>query len=215
MSDEKEFEDMVNAMETCLISKEDQMSIFKIVAGVLNVGNIEFEADVKATEEDGAKVKNEDAVAKGASMFGVDTSELKRTLTSRNIGSRSVIMVSYSVKEANDARDALTKFIYAKLFDNLIVRINDALAKGLASGETAGQTINVLDIFGFESFETNSFEQLCINYCNEKLQFHFNEHIFKLEQQEYAARVLMYPTLHSSTTSAWICSRSPAQVCLP
>jgi hypothetical protein len=64
-----------------------------------------------------------------------------------------------------------------------------ALALGANTGEKLGNAINVLDIFGFESFDTNSFEQLCINYCNEKLQFHFNEHIFKLEQQEYAAQV--------------------------
>merc|ERR1719353_452199 len=164
MSDEKEFEDVLNAMETCHIGKDKQMDIFKLVAAVLNVGNIVFEAEAKATEEDGAKVKNPESAKKGAELFGVVDADLQRTLTSRNIGSRSVIMVSYTTKQAANARDALTKYVYAKCFDMLIRLINDALAAGLAAGGGGAKaTINVLDIFGFESFATNSFEQLCIN----------------------------------------------------
>ncbi|CAE7875227.1 XI-F, partial [Symbiodinium sp. KB8] len=81
----------------------------------------------------------------------------------------------------------MAKSVYGKLFDWLINKINDTLGANLATEAAVRtlHTIGVLDIFGFESFEFNSFEQLCINFCNEKLQFHFNEHIFRLEQDEY------------------------------
>ena len=179
------------------------MSIFKIVAGVLNVGNIEFEADVKATEEDGAKVKNEDAVAKGYS--GVDTSELKRTLTSRNIDSRSVIMVSY-IKEA--MTHATPSPVHLRqVVRQFIVRINDALMS-LASGETAGQAITCWT-FRLRTLETNH-SSSCASTTPTKSSIPFNEHIFKLEQREYAAEGVDVPDTTSSTTSrAWICSRSP------
>jgi myosin heavy subunit len=81
----------------------------------------------------------------------------------------------------------MVKKVYSNLFNWLIIKINATLSLGDDTSRAKCQ-INVLDIFGFESFELNSFEQLCINYCNEKLQSHFNEHIFKLEQDEYKAQ---------------------------
>jgi myosin heavy subunit len=81
----------------------------------------------------------------------------------------------------------MVKKVYSNLFNWLIIKINATLSLGDDASRAKCQ-INVLDIFGFESFELNSFEQLCINYCNEKLQSHFNEHIFKLEQDEYKAQ---------------------------
>ena len=99
-------------------------------------------------------------------------------------GTHSIIYVSYNQEQAKDARDALAKTIYGNVFDHLVTVVNATLANGC--DETQVNTlIGVLDIFGFESFETNSFEQLCINFCNEKLQFHFNDFIFSLEQQQY------------------------------
>ena len=86
-------------------------------------------------------------------------------------------------------RDTLTKAVYGALFTWTIAKIN----RSLDTPRKAATLIGVLDIFGFESFENNSFEQLCINYCNEKLQFHFNEHIFKLEQDEYAKEGIVVP----------------------
>ena len=93
-------------------------------------------------------------------------------------------MVNYSVSQAEDARDAMVKRVYAELFQFVVNKINSVLS---SSGKKRHNFIGVLDIFGFESFATNSFEQLCINFCNEKLQFHFNEHIFRMEQTLYAA----------------------------
>jgi len=190
MSDEKEFEDVLGACDVLKINKDEQLGLWKVVAAVLNIGNTEFVADVKATEEDGAKMKDSAYCNKGCGLIGIDPAKMEKSLTSRNIGSRSVILVSYNVDQATDARDALTKYIYSKSFDWLIKKVNIALGEGVdLTGK--GCFIHVLDIFGFESFETNSFEQLCINYCNEKLQFHFNEHIFKLEQDEYEKEGVM------------------------
>lgn len=87
-----------------------------------------------------------------------------------------------NIDQALDARDAFAKALYSSLFSWLVARVNHIVYKG--TKQTAA--ISILDIFGFENFTENSFEQLCINYANENLQFYFNKHIFKLEQQEYA-----------------------------
>jgi myosin-5 len=84
--------------------------------------------------------------------------------------------------QATDMRDGIAKFIYANLFDWLVEQINIALEVGKSR---TGRSISILDIYGFESFKNNSFEQFCINYANERLQQHFNRHLFKLEQEEY------------------------------
>jgi myosin heavy subunit len=127
-----------------------------------------------------------------ANLLAIDVATLKTNLISKNIGNRSTLMVAYSVEKAQEARDALVKAIYGNLFQEIINQINKSLE---ASATAAGvaNIIGVLDIFGFESFEKNSFEQLCINFCNEKLQFHFNEHIFRLEQEVYEAEGVNVP----------------------
>ena len=88
--------------------------------------------------------------------------------------------------QARDSRGALTKAVYGRLFSKLVERCNDRLAVSEASAKQACATIGVLDIFGFESFVTNSFEQLCINYANEALQQHFCADVFRAEQAECA-----------------------------
>jgi myosin heavy subunit len=111
-------------------------------------------------------------------------------LTMKSVGAKgkSVTMKSYMLPEAESARDALAKELYGKLFSWLIKKTNVSLSGGKgATNVSDGLAIGVLDIFGFEIFEVNSFEQLCINYCNEKLQHHFNDHIFKVEQKFYAS----------------------------
>lgn len=87
--------------------------------------------------------------------------------------------------QAVDARNAFTKAMYSFLFDWLVEALNNSLGRRDGSAQTSGAFIAVLDIFGFEAFEENSFEQLLINYCNEKLLAHFNSYIFVMEQEEY------------------------------
>ena len=193
IDDEFEFKDMTNAMDTLGWDKDTVELIHTTTAAVLHIGNLVFEVDQRATEEDGSKVKNMECIDQICSLLKINKEIFLTALTSKAIGAQSVIYVSYNVDQATDARDALAKALYGNLFNYLIVKINESLAGGLGEeeqkgnkgGKGGGTSIGVLDIFGFESFETNSFEQLCINYCNEKLQFHFNEHIFRLEQEVY------------------------------
>ena len=100
------------------------------------------------------------------------------------------------------SRDAMCKFVYSKLFDWLVVKVKRSLATEDGSAETL--SVNILDIFGFESFETNSFEQLCINYCNEMLQNHFNFVIFTAEKQLYAEENIFCDTIEFRDNQAVI-----------
>ncbi|KAG2548264.1 hypothetical protein PVAP13_9KG157085 [Panicum virgatum] len=90
------------------------------------------------------------------------------------------IVQKLTLAQATDARDALAKSVYASLFEWLVEQINKSLSVGK---RRTGRSISILDIYGFESFDKNSFEQFCINYANERLQQHFNRHLFKLEQE--------------------------------
>eukprot|EP01041_Mallomonas_annulata_P002807 gene2807-5525_t len=182
VSDDKDFEDIQNSMRILNFSPQDQAAVYETVAGVLHFGNVRFKAENRANQEDVAVIANEETLAHAARLWGLEPSEITKSLTSKNIGTKEVIMVNYNVDQAQDARDAMVKRVYAELFQIVVDRINKVLA---ASKIPRHKFVGVLDIFGFESFDTNSFEQLCINYCNEKLQFHFNEHIFRLEQNLY------------------------------
>jgi myosin heavy subunit len=99
--------------------------------------------------------------------------------------------VPLNLEQASASRDALTKAIYGKLFSWLVDRCNDKLVDDAKSAAFCG----ILDIFGFEHFKVNSFEQLCINYANERLQQQFNEHVFVLEQEEYAKEGLDWSSI--------------------
>jgi len=190
LSDEKEFEDLNSAMNSLNFSDDEKSSIWKIVAAVLYFGNVKFEVDVKANAEDGSKIANPEILTRAAELIGCDGAAMEKSLCFRNVGNRSVILVSYSVEEACTMRDALAKTLYGELFQWLINKINSTID----TAEETSNIIGVLDIFGFECFLSNSFEQMCINYCNEKLQFHFNEHIFRLEQEMYKVEGVVVPS---------------------
>lgn len=103
-----------------------------------------------------------------------------------------------NIDQALDARDAFAKALYSSLFSWLVARVNHIVYKG--TKQTAA--ISILDIFGFENFTENSLEQLCINYANENLQFYFNKHIFKLEQQEYAKEKIDWTTINYTVSES-------------
>ena len=182
INDEREFEDLLSAMRVIEMTPAEIDAVLQITAAVLHLGNIKYEVDPSGDGES-VYISNDDQLQTVASLLEVDVGELKRCLTSRGIGTREVVYKGYDENAASAARDALAKTIYGSLFDRLVMQIN----KTLATDKAVNSIMGVLDIFGFESFEKNSFEQLCINFCNEKLQFHFNEHIFRLEQEQYKA----------------------------
>jgi myosin heavy subunit len=118
-------------------------------------------------------------------ILQIDTHILRKAITTMTlrIQGQSNTEIALSAKEASDTCDVLCKFLFGALFNWIVLKVNKAIVP--PSGHDRAQTIGILDIFGFEIFENNSFEQLCINYTNEKLQQHFNQHTFKLEENVY------------------------------
>ncbi|XP_011309584.1 myosin heavy chain 95F isoform X1 [Fopius arisanus] len=179
------------------LTPAEKMEIYTMVAAVLHLGNIAFEDNPEDTKG-GSRIsgRSEKAVTITARLLGVNPEELRQSLiskvmqTSRGGIKGTVIMVPLKVYEASNARDALAKAIYSKLFDHIVARINQSIPFKASS-----YYIGVLDIAGFEYFKVNSFEQFCINYCNEKLQQFFNERILKYEQDLYAKESLNVPKI--------------------
>ncbi|KAJ7518383.1 hypothetical protein O6H91_21G066400 [Diphasiastrum complanatum] len=176
------FQSMLSAMDVVQISKVDQKNAFCMLAAVLWLGNVTFSI---CDSENHVVVDDNEAIQSAASLLHCNVKELMAALCTRKIRARHEdIVQKLSYEQASDSRDALAKAIYASLFDWLV----DVINKSLESGKhRTGRSISILDIYGFESFKKNSFEQLCINYANERLQQHFNRHLFKLEQEEYTA----------------------------
>lgn len=201
-NDQEEFEITKNAMKTMGISDDDQHALFSALAGILHLGNVTFHSEEHPeTHEPHAVLSNEDVLKKACSLLGLDCNELEHVLTNKNMSnSLENIWKPLTVEQSTSTRDALSKLIYGLIFDWVISRINEGMSSAasmqLANGESAVApakirypkkivSIGVLDTFGFEVFDKNSFEQLCINYCNEKMQFYFNQRIFKTEQELY------------------------------
>ncbi|XP_026332602.1 unconventional myosin-Va [Hyposmocoma kahamanoa] len=187
VDDLKAFNETRSALITLGVTETEQQNMFTVLATILHIGNIEMTSQDPDGEsddlEDGAFISSNDKhLTTVCNLLGVSKTELLRWLTHRRIASAHEVIVSrMDIQRANFARDALAKRIYGELFAWLVQAVNRALDTGHAKKHFIG----VLDIYGFETFEINSFEQFCINYANEKLQQQFNSHVFKLEQDEY------------------------------
>jgi myosin heavy subunit len=184
VDDAREWEATLGAMRLLKMDGTEMSQVYRILAAILHLGNVTFEP---SGNTDFAKVCESEPVEIAAELFGVPAAEFERGLLNRDISNKMERVIQrHNVREANESRDALAKHTYSRLFNFLTGCINRALSSRLdeVNGNDV-RTISVLDIFGFESFGINSFEQLCINYCNEKLQGFFNNHVFKLEQEEY------------------------------
>ncbi|CAI5979813.1 unnamed protein product [Closterium sp. NIES-65] len=170
------------AMDVVGLSPEEQDSIFQVVAAILHLGNITF---APGKQPDSSKVSGDKSkyhLEAAASLLRVDKKQLRESLISRTLVTRDGnIKKELDPAAALISRDTLAKTIYARLFDWLVDKVN----KSIGQDPNAKTIIGVLDIYGFETFQCNSFEQFCINLANEKLQQHFNHHVFKAEQEEY------------------------------
>ncbi|TYG97779.1 hypothetical protein ES288_A10G065000v1 [Gossypium darwinii] len=170
------------AMDIVGINDEEQESIFRVVAAILHLGNINF---AKGKEIDSSVVKDEKSrfhLNMTAELLRCDAQSLEDALIKRvMVTPEEIITRSLDPENAVASRDALAKTVYSRLFDRLVDKINVSIGQDPNSKSIIG----VLDIYGFESFKCNSFEQFCINFTNEKLQQHFNQHVFKMEQEEY------------------------------
>ncbi|XP_040097416.1 unconventional myosin-If isoform X2 [Oryx dammah] len=178
--DRSDFSETLSAMQVIGIPANVQELVLQLVAGILHLGNISF-------CEDGnyARVESADLLAFPAYLLGIDSGRLQEKLTSRKMDSRwggrsESIDVTLNVEQAAYTRDALAKGLYSRLFDFLVEAINRAMQKPQEE-----YSIGVLDIYGFEIFQKNGFEQFCINFVNEKLQQIFIELTLKAEQEEY------------------------------
>ncbi|WOK92378.1 myosin-11-like isoform X1 [Canna indica] len=182
VSDAREYLATRRAMDIVGISAQEQDAIFRVVAAILHIGNIDF---AKGKEIDSSVLKDDKSkfhLKMTAQLLMCDPEALEDALCKRvMITPEEVIKRPLDPLAATVSRDGLAKTIYSRLFDWIVDKINVSIGQD----QTSKSLIGVLDIYGFESFKTNSFEQFCINFTNEKLQQHFNQHVFKMEQEEY------------------------------
>ncbi|XP_068605696.1 myosin-9-like [Brachionichthys hirsutus] len=174
------FMETLGAMQIMGISEEEQIGMLKVVASVLQLGNLHFK---KERHTDQASMPDNTAAQKVSHLMGMNVTDFTRAILSPRIKvGRDYVQKAQTQEQAEFAVEALAKATYERMFRWLVMRINKALDKTKRQGASF---IGILDIAGFEIFELNSFEQLCINYTNEKLQQLFNHTMFILEQEEY------------------------------
>ncbi|KAL9401289.1 hypothetical protein Peur_005138 [Populus x canadensis] len=170
------------AMDIVGINANEQDAIFRVVAAILHLGNVEF---AKGNEMDSSEPKDDKSqfhLKTAAELLMCNEKSLENSLCKRVIVTRDESITKWLDPDAAAVnRDTLAKIVYSRLFDWIVSTINNSIGQDPNSKSLIG----VLDIYGFESFKTNSFEQFCINLTNEKLQQHFNQHVFKAEQEEY------------------------------
>uniref|UniRef100_A0A8C7TCA7 Myosin IXA n=1 Tax=Oncorhynchus mykiss TaxID=8022 RepID=A0A8C7TCA7_ONCMY len=175
------------AMEMVGFLPATRKQIFSLLSAILHLGNIRYKK--KTYRDDSIDICNPEVLPTVSELLEVKEEMLFEALTTRKtmtVGER--LIVPYKLAEAGTVRDSMAKSLYSALFDWIVFRINHALLNNRDLEESAKIfSIGVLDIFGFEDYENNSFEQFCINFANERLQHYFNQHIFKLEQEEYRA----------------------------
>ena len=197
LDDYNDFQDLDQALTRLGLTEVQKFEIYALVAAVLHLGNITFEENPEDVRGGCAVSKeSERSLVITSKIIGVDPYELRQALVSRVMQSKgggikgTVIMVPLKIYEANSARDALAKALYSRLFDYIVTLINQNIPF-----QQSSYYIGVLDIAGFEYFTVNSFEQFCINYCNEKLQKFFNDNILCHEQELYKREGLNVPEI--------------------
>jgi myosin I len=200
INDSQWYGELRHAMKTVGLAQQQGDEVFQILAGILHLGNVDF----SPAAQDKASVANPDSLAKASEMLGIPQEMLQSALLFRGITSGSARSSSYAVPQNHEAaatsRDALAKGIYSRLFDWIVHVTNDSMrpdiiaqsqsqeataTTGNAPTLSVGNSIGILDIYGFEIFEVNSFEQLCINYVNETLHQIFIDLTLRAEQDEY------------------------------
>ncbi|XP_043214754.1 unconventional myosin IC-like [Amphibalanus amphitrite] len=182
MNDADQYHTVVNSMDIVGFGSGEQRDVQAIVAAILHLGNVHFQ-DVDGVS---CSVDNAETTQRLAKVLGIPADSMQRALTHRTIEAQAdVVTTTLGVEQSVYARDALSKAVYDRLFTWLVRRLNMSLASH--DQGTRHSLLGILDIYGFEVFKSNSFEQFCINYCNEKLQQVFIELTLKSEQEEYLA----------------------------
>ncbi|XP_075380293.1 unconventional myosin-IXb isoform X2 [Mycteria americana] len=200
-----DFERLKQAMEMVGFLSATKKQIFSVLSAILYLGNVTYKKKATGRDE-GLEVGPPEVLDILSQLLKVKREILVEVLTKRKtVTANDKLILPYSLNEAITARDSMAKSLYSALFDWIVLRINHALLnkKDMEESVTC-LSIGVLDIFGFEDFETNSFEQFCINYANEQLQYYFNQHIFKLEQEEYKSEGITWHNIDYTDNVACI-----------
>ncbi|XP_043087590.1 myosin-IIIb isoform X2 [Puntigrus tetrazona] len=187
------YAEVCNAMDMVGFEEQEKVDMMTILAGILSLGNITFET----TDTDALKVSEGSRgwLKATAGQFGVQEEDLLKSLTCTTSVTRGeAIQRLHNQQQAEDARDSITKVAYGRVFGWIVSKINEQLAPKVDCDVELNE-IGILDIFGFENFAVNRFEQLCINLANEQLQYFFNHHIFLMEQKEYKEEGITWETI--------------------
>uniref|UniRef100_A0A665V597 Unconventional myosin-Ib n=1 Tax=Echeneis naucrates TaxID=173247 RepID=A0A665V597_ECHNA len=183
LDDAANFRTVRNAMQIVGFMEDEVQSVLELVAAVLKLGNIEFKPESRCNGTDESRIKDKNEMCE---LLGIEQSVLERAFSYRTVEAKmEKVSTTLNVAQAYYARDALAKNLYSRLFSWLVTRINESIKVSDAQAKTRHKVMGVLDIYGFEIFEDNSFEQFIINYCNEKLQQIFIELTLHEEQEEY------------------------------
>lgn len=203
VNDAEQFRILKNAMQVMGFDEDSMESIFVTISALLHLGNLEFDEKQLASGTEGSTISSscEDSMQVVLNYLEVDKAGLEEAICSRKIQAKDeTYSISLLPEAAENTRDALARFIYGKLFDWLVSRINEIVE----CEESSTSFIGLLDIFGFEDLEHNSFEQLCINYANETLQQHFNLTVLRLEQETYEREQIKWSFINFPDNSACI-----------
>nr|XP_046259066.1 unconventional myosin-Ib isoform X5 [Scatophagus argus] len=183
LDDAANFRTVRNAMQIVGFMEDEMQSVLELVAAVLKLGNIEFKPESRCNGTDESRIKDKNDLKEMCELLGIEQSVLERAFSYRTVEAKlEKVSTTLNVAQAYYARDALAKNLYSRLFSWLVTRINESIK---AQTKARHKVMGVLDIYGFEIFEDNSFEQFIINYCNEKLQQIFIELTLREEQEEY------------------------------
>ncbi|XP_068447337.1 unconventional myosin-VIIb [Clinocottus analis] len=190
--DVKEYAHFRSALKILMFTESDSWEISKLLAAILHLGNVDFKGTIVNNLE-GCEILASSHFEMSSQLLEVEPKELEKSLTQRSfMTARESVTKPLTSVQAVGGRDAFVKAIYGRLFILVVDKINAAVYKPPEDSKQVQQSIGLLDIFGFENFNKNSFEQLCINFANEQLQQFFVRHVFKLEQDEYARENIVW-----------------------
>ncbi|XP_067331802.1 unconventional myosin-IXb isoform X2 [Channa argus] len=198
-----EYKRLHQAMEMVGFLPSTKKHIFSILSAILLLGNVTYSL---SEDSHNLEVGPPEVLLTLSDLLKVKEQHLVNTLTKKRIATAKAMVVSqYTLQKASKMRDSMAKSLYSALFDWIVLHINHAMLNRRDMEESVScLSIGILDMFGFENLQTNSLEQLCINYANEKLQYYINQNLFELEQEEYVLEGIAWQNIYYSDNSGCI-----------